>query len=88
MKVHTLALSLLPLIAVSLPALAAEKPLTVAQVEAEVHIGRNGERIYVNPFTGEVVAVEPARRIRRCRPRGQSASSRWPTCSRTDSTVR
>lgn len=65
MKVHTLALSLLPLIAVSLPALAAEKPLTVAQVEAEVHIGRNGERIYVNPFTGEVVAVEPARRTHR-----------------------
>lgn len=65
MKANSLALCILPLIAAPLPVAATERPAQVAQVEAEVHIGRNGDRIYVNPFTGEVVAVEPARRVYR-----------------------
>ena len=65
MTFQRLALCLLPLAISVSPAATAERPVTVAQMEAEIHIGRNGERIYVNPFTGEVVAIEPARRVHR-----------------------
>lgn len=57
-----LALCLLPLVAMpaAVPAFAGDQPVRLAQVEADVYIGRNGERIYVDPYSGDIVAIEPA----------------------------
>ncbi len=57
LPVLTLATSMLALLAADLPA-------ALAQIPADVVIGRNGERIFLDPNTGEVLTIQPPSQVR------------------------
>lgn len=61
--IASLTLSVAPL--VSLPAPAFAEPVQLAQIQADVVIGRNGERIFLDPRTGQVMAVQPGPGVQR-----------------------
>ncbi|MCP1199932.1 L,D-transpeptidase [Notoacmeibacter sp. MSK16QG-6] len=61
----------LPVLTVAVGALvlsAANAPAVHAQIQADVVIGQNGERIFLDPRTGEVLTVQPPSAVRELPP--------------------